>query len=550
MTDKLPFDHPIAYFCAEYGFDSDLPLYAGGLGILAGDTVKEAADQNFPLIAVGLLYRGGNARQVIDVYGNQTEEDVLVDPISNGFEHVYDANDPDQPLFVRVHLTTQDVWARVWKRSVNRTTLYLLDTDTSQNTSEDRKINHALYFGSEESIVKQQLLLGVGGVKLLSALNIEPSLYHVNEGRPAFLHWQLIRKFMDRNGMSYQEAKDKARQITVYTNHTLVKAGNTSYDSSILKRYGQYYADKMGVSINELLSTGIEAESGKFSLTQFALNTSRKASAVSKIHYELSKNIWPEYSWVSITNGVHLPTWQDSEIRMNQHDPTLLWQTHLKKKRELADFVAKKTSYSYDPNRLVICWARRIAGYKRPISLFEDIIRLTEILKNEHRPVQLLMAGRAHASDQSSKIMLRQIVEYMQEELSGNALFIPDYSIEVAKKLVTGADLWINTPFPGEEASGTSGMKAISNGVLQLTVEDGWSAEVDWQDVGWTLDGKHLSDSFYLRLEHDIVPEYYHRNEQFIPVEWIRRMQKSIELSYKFSTSRMLSEYQELLYTC
>lgn len=549
MTDKLPFDHPVAYFCAEYGLDSDLPLYAGGLGILAGDTVKEAADQNFPLIAIGLLYRGGKSKQVIDAFGNQTEEDVVIDPISKGFEHVYDADDPDQPLFVRVHLTTQDVWARVWKRSVNRTTLYLLDTDTNQNSPEDRTINHALYFGSEEETVKQQLLLGIGGVKLLTSLNIEPSLYHVNEGRPAFLHWQLIRKYMDRNGLSYDQAREKARQMTVYTNHTLVKAGNSSYDSTLLKRYGQYYADKMGVSIDELLATGREAESGKFSITQFALNTSRKASAVSKIHFELSKNIWPEYDWVSITNGIHMPTWQDPEIRLHKHDPQKLWQAHLNNKQKLADFVAARTTYSYDPNRLVICWARRIAGYKRPISLFEDITRLTEILKHQTRPVQLLMAGRAHANDTSSKIMLKQIIEYMQEELSGNALFIPDYSIDVAKRLVSGADLWINTPFPGEEASGTSGMKAISNGVLQLTVEDGWSAEVDWHDIGWTLDGKHLSDSFYLRLAHDIVPMYYARNEQNLPLDWIVRMQKSIELSYTFSTQRMLSGYQTYLYT-
>ncbi|MFC1653315.1 alpha-glucan family phosphorylase [Patescibacteria group bacterium] len=548
MYRDLSSDKPVAYFCAEYGFKSDLPLYAGGLGVLAGDTVKAAADQSLPFVAVGLMYRGGNAKQILDAHGWQTEKDVEIDPVSSGFEHVYDADDPDQPLFVRVHLTTQDVWARVWKRTVNKSTLYLLDTYTDQNAVEDRGIAHALYFGSEESLIKQQLVLGIGGVKLLTSLNIEPRIFHVNEGRPAFLHWQLIRKFMDRNGMSYEEAKEKAKSSTVYTNHTLVRAGNQAYDSEILRNYGQYYAEKMGVSIDELLSDGIDKSTSKFSLTEFALNTSRKASAVSKVHYELSKNIWPEYSWVGITNGVHLPTWQDEEIAREQHSIKSLWKTHKKKKRELSDFVKEKTGYSFDPSRLVISWARRIAGYKRPNALFEDITRFANTLKNKERPVQLLMAGRAHVKDESAKKMLQMIVEYMQEELSGHALFIPNYDIDVSQMMVRGSDVWVNTPTPGQEASGTSGMKAAANGVLQLTVEDGWTAEVDWQEIGWTLDGRHLSDSFYLRLEHDIISQYYNRGSDNIPHEWVSKMQKSIGLAHKFSSKRMLQEYQEMLY--
>ena len=548
MYRNLSTDNPIAYFCSEFGFQSDLPLYAGGLGVLAGDTVKEAADQNLPMVAVGLMYRGGKAKQVLDESGWQNEEDIIIDPMSVGFEHVYDANDKDQPLFVRIHLTTGDVWARVWKRSVNRTTLYLLDTDTDQNKPEDRTIANALYFGSEEFIVKQQLILGIGGVKLLESLNIEPQLYHVNEGRPAFLHWQIIRKLMDRNGMSYEEAKEKAKSMTVYTNHTLVRAGNQAYSTELLRQYGQYYADKMGISIDELLSPGIDEVSGKFNITQFALNTSRKASAVSKIHYDLSKNIWPEYNWVGITNGIHMPTWQDEEIRIAQHDIPSLWQAHIKNKQELAGYLKDKIGYTYDPNRMVVSWARRIAGYKRPNALFEDLSRLKSILTNEKRPVQLLMAGKAHTSDTSAKKMLQQIVEYMQEDLSGHALFIPDYNIDVSRMLVKGSDVWLNTPISGQEASGTSGMKAAANGVLQLTVLDGWNAEVDWHHVGWTLDGRHLSDSLYLRLEQDITPQYFDRDESNVPREWVGKMQKSIEISNNFSSKRMLSEYEKLLY--
>ncbi|OGV93018.1 hypothetical protein A3B57_01540 [Microgenomates group bacterium RIFCSPLOWO2_01_FULL_47_10] len=548
MYRDLPVDKPVAYFCAEYGFDSDLPLYAGGLGILAGDTVKEAADQSFPMVAVGLLYRGGKAKQTIDATGMQNEEDVVIDPVSAGFEHVYDVEDPDQPLFVRVHLTTQDVWARVWKKTINRTTLYLLDTETDQNEPADRKVNHALYFGSEESIVKQQLLLGIGGIKLLTALHIEPRLYHVNEGRPAFLHWQLIRKFMDRNAMSYQEAQTKAKSLTVYTNHTLVRAGNQAYDISLLKKYGTYYADKMGISIDTLLSPGFETDTGKFNLTQFALNSARRASAVSKVHFALSKNIWPQFAWVEVTNGIHMPTWQDEDIAINQHDQTMLWQAHMRKKVALAEFVKTKTGYGYDPNRLVISWARRIVGYKQPNALFEDVVRLSAILKNSAKPVQLLMAGRAHTTDTEAKKMLQKIIEYMQDELADNAIFIPNYDISISKMLTRGSDVWLNTPVPGQEASGTSGMKALSNGVLAMTVEDGWSAEVDWHDIGWSLDGRHLADSFYFRMEHDVVPEYYHRNEQGLPLIWVEKMKRSIALAPRYATKRMLQEYQEMLY--
>ena len=544
---EISFKNPVAYFCAEYGLESHLPIYAGGLGVLAGDTIKEAADQNFPMVAIGLLYRGEGFIQEINGDGMQEEVDMSFDPLTSGFEHVYL---DDMPLFIRVHMTETDVWARVWKKTIkNNVSLYLLDTETDQNLIKERSIGRALYYGSEESIVKQQLLLGIGGVKLLHALDIHPALYHVNEGRPAFLHWQLIRSYMDAHGMSYEEAAKVAKGKTVYTNHTLVSAGNQSYNIHLLKTYGQYYAEKMGISIDMLLEPGMEGNSDHFVMTKFALNTSRKASGVSQQHYNLSKQSWPEYDWVGITNAVHMPTWQDGEIRDCNKENDDLWFKHQKKKQELMEYVLKRTGFGYDPGRLVIGWARRFADYKRANELFADVNRFAAILKNERRPVQLLMAGKAHRNDTRGKMLIQEAIHYMQNELNGNAMFIPNYDIELAQMLVKGCDVWLNTPTPGKEASGTSGMKAIANGVLQCTVKDGWTSEVEWQGIGWSLEPNHVSVSFYHTLEDEIVPMFFNRDVNGVPQEWLTRMKKSIELSNQFSATRMLNEYKEKLYT-
>lgn len=544
---KVTKQNPVAYFCAEYGFDSDLPLYAGGLGILAGDTVKEAADQRLPMVALGLLYRGCNAKQIVGEDGLQKEEDIQVDPVAAGFEHVY-LPDSDQPLFVKTHLTRVDVWARVWQKKIGQTTLYLLDTDTDQNEPDERGIACAIYDGSDDYLLKQQMVLGIGGVKVLDALQIKPSVYHVNEGRPAFLYWQLIRRFMDNDKLSYEEAVEKAKSMIVYTNHTLVRAGNNAYDMELLKSYALYYAEKMGVTINELLEPGIDESNDAFSMTEFALNTSRKASAVSQIHHDLCKNVWPEYDWSGITNGVHLPTWQDPEIRDVDLETDNLWWIHKKKKQELARFVRAQTGYGYNPDTLTIGWARRIAGYKRPQAVFEDIDRLKKILKQADRPVTILMSGRAHVRDSSAKNTLKEIISLMQNELAGHALYIPNYNIEVAMHMIRGVDVWLNTPVLGMEASGTSGMKATANGVLQVTVEDGWAAEVEWNGIGWTLDSNHLSPTLYMRLEKDIVPIYYNRDENDVPKEWLAMMKKTVKLAEQFSTTRMLSQYIDALY--
>jgi glucan phosphorylase len=540
-------NEPIAYFCAEYGLDHRLPLYAGGLGILAGDTIKEAADQNIPFIGVGLLYRGYNAVQQLSPEGMQIDSDYLFDPLSIGFEHVY-LN--DQPLFIKVHLTEVEVWVRCWKKTLSENViLYLLDTETDQNQLSERSITQVLYSGTHEQQLKQQLILGIGGVKLLEKLGLHPKVYHLNEGRPAFLHWQLIRQLMDTHGLSYESARKLALDKTVYTNHTLVAAGNQTYSADLLRVYGQYYADKMGIGIDYLIAPGVLPDDPEgFSITQFALNCSRKANGVSKLHSKLSEDNWPEYSWTNITNGVHLPTWQHPSIREAQDNADQLWQNHCKQKEVLAQYVFESTGYRYDPRHLVIGWARRLAGYKQLPLLFTDLERLAGLLKKEGRPIQLLISGKAHVGDTAGKAMLQEIIGHFSNELAGQALFIPNYNLEIAQQLVRGSDVWLNTPVLGQEACGTSGMKAVSNGVLHCTVPDGWAAEVEWTDMGWTLDDSRLAESFYETLENQIVPLFYDRNDHNLPVEWVGRMQRSIRLAELFSAKRMLAEYQEKLY--
>jgi len=537
--------HPIAFFCAEFGLEAGLPIYAGGLGILAGDVLKEAAVQNLPMVGVGLLYRGQGAGQTITVAGTQEESNIIFDPLSAGLEHVYlDA----MPLFIKVHLTQVDVWVRCWQKRLGpNVILYLLDPDTDQNHVQERSIAESLYQGTEEALLKQQLILGIGGVKLLHTLGIHPALYHANEGRPAFLHWQLIRTYMDEHGMKYDEAKQLATGKTVYTNHTLVTAGNQSHSSHLLRAYSEYYAQKMGISVDTLLEPGLVAD-GQFNPTQFALNTSCKVSAVSQLHYRLCLEAWPTHNWSGITNGVHLPFWQDQDLKAVADNTSLLWHVHQDKKRDLANFVATATGFSYDSNRLVITWARRIASYKQLGALFSDVQRLRRLQSQGDRQVQLLVAGKAHAYDTAAKELIHEVIKYFSHELSGFALFIPNYNIEIAQQLVKGSDVWLNTPQIGMEASGTSGMKAISNGVLQCTIPDGWAAEVEWQDLGWTLDSDNVAESFYSTLETKILPLYNQRDGNDVPMEWVQRMQRSIALSKQFSAKRMLQEYLEKLY--
>lgn len=538
--------HPIAYFCAEFGIESHLPFYAGGLGILAGDTLKQAADDQVHMVGVGLMYRGLSSIQKITPAGRQFEVDADFDPVSAGLEHIYH---DEQPLFVSVAIADTKIWLRCWKKVISASvTLYLLDTETEQNQLHERSITHELYAGSQDSQLKQQLLLGIGGAKLLDKLGITPQLYHLNEGRPSFLIWELIRQLKERQHLSYQAAWRLAREKIVYTNHTLVAAGNNAYSPHLIRAFAKPYGELADGNTELLLYSGLSNQGDYFSNTIFSLNSSRRASGVSRVHTDLSKQQWPEYHWESITNGVHFGTWQSPTIAAAQTDPTQLWETHLQEKEKLRAVVQERTGYSYDPSWLVVSWARRMAGYKRVNALFTDVQRLQRILSQENRKVQLLIAGKAHVQDEAGKDELQKIIGYMQRELSGHVLFVPNYNISLAQQLTRGSDVWLNTPEIGKEACGTSGIKALSNGVLQCTVPDGWAAEVDWSNLGWTLNSDTISESVYTILEEKIIPTYYDRGGESFSTEWVRMMQQSISASKQFSAHRMLQEYQEKLY--
>lgn len=542
-----PLETPIAYLSAEFGFDVNIPIYAGGLGVLAGDTMKQAGDEQFPFVGVGLLYRGQYMKQSITAAGEQVEEQWQFDPVSVGVEHVY--INGDDPLFITVKVGDEEVWLRCWKKTFSpQTYLYLLDSDTDQNPAHLRKITQYLYVGDTDYQLKQEIVHGVGAVKLLTELGIVPRLYHLNEGRPVFLHWQLILDVMKHHQVPAETALRLVRNNVVYTNHTLVAAGNMSYPNAALAPLAKPYAEAMGISVNQLLSLGSTSNPDTYSVTSAALNISKTASGVSKPHTELSKQLWPDYSWVNVTNGVHRPSWQHPEIVEAAKDPQTLWQKHLDLKTQLRDYIQATTGFGYDSNRLVLTWARRVAGYKQLGALFAEVETLREICAQHGREVQILVSGKAHYGDTYGKELLKEVIHYFSTVLAGFALFVPNYNLEVAQFLTRGSDVWLNTPARGKEASGTSGMKAIANGVLQMTVADGWAAEVNWENLGWALNPDDITPSTYqsLREAQDL---FYLRNDRGFSDEWVRRMQASIELFNSYSTERMLSEYKEKLYS-
>jgi starch phosphorylase len=353
---------------------------------------------------------------------------------------------------------------------------------------------------------------------------------------------------MKAKSVSFSEAWNLAKQKIIYTNHTLVAAGNPTYHIDTAKWWAGPYAASLGVTDPyELVKEGHEGDS--FSITKFALNISSKQSAVSKVHGEYCVREHPGYKWIAITNGVHMDRWQDSDYRNISLGDNELWQQHMLKKRELMETVQKRTGFGYDFNRMVITWARRLAEYKQPKAIFADLERLKKIVTNQERPVQLLYAGNSHAADPNSKSLIEEVIKIFSTELMGHAIFVPNYNISLANNLTSGSDVWLNTPKGNLEACGTSGMKAISNGVLNCTVLDGWTYEANWEGIGWTLDPDNVSNNFYDLLEQEIAPLYYTRAENGLPMGWIERMRKSINLARQFSAERMLDEYKKKLYS-
>jgi starch phosphorylase len=534
----------IAYFSMEFGVDANLPIYSGGLGVLAGDHLKAAAELGLPLVGVGLLYRGGYFTQGLSPEGRQTETYAAIDPEALGLHR--------EPVTVEVELSGEQVTAAVWRYDVGSVPLYLLDVDL---------LTDALYSGDREHRIRQELLLGVGGVRALAALGLEPTVFHVNEGHSAFLAIERARILVS-HGVAADDALEHIRRSTVFTTHTPVPAGNEVFDDELVLRYVGDLAAAAGISDETLLALGRSDGADGFGLTPLALRLSAFANGVSELHGEVAREMWaglwpgqePPIGYV--TNGVHLGTWLAPELdellrsvgvrpeappalggwdAVHDLDPEALWQTHLLLKERLA------TLTGLDTTRLTIGFARRFATYKRAGLVFTDLERLLAL------PVQLVVAGKAHPQDAPGKDVMQRIVELARDPAAaGQVVFLENYNIKLAQSIIPGCDIWLNTPRRPYEASGTSGMKAAVNGVPNLSVLDGWWAEAYDPSVGWALAGSSdeadAAELFRL-LEEDVVPRFADRGA------WVGLMQRSIaRLAPVYSMQRAVIEYAERYY--
>lgn len=537
---------PIAYLCSEFAIDNDLPTYAGGLGILAGDLINAAGTQHFPMVGIGLLYRGKQYLQHITGDGKEARRDSEFDH-DTSFLRQTTVN--GKLLEFNLPTPSGKVTVKSYHIRISDTVIqFFLSTDLDDNPVDWVSDMDALYRGDENSQIRQEILLGVGGVRLLRKIGISPRKYHFNEGRPIFAIWEIARGFMQDEGLDFSKAWEKAKEQIIYTNHTLVEAGNPSYSADVVRFWANPFAKEMEVNVENIIKPGL-THNDKFSITHFALNVSSKQTAVSQVHGEYAKKKYPHYNWTAITNGVYLPRWQDSDFRNPELTNEDLWSLHEKKKVELMQTVVERTGYGYDPKRLVISWARRLAEYKQPKVIFEDIKKLKGIISHPGREVQILFAGNSHSADPNAKSLIEEIIDIFGNKLNGYAIFVPNYNISLANHLTSGSDVWLNTPKGNLEACGTSGMKAISNGVINCTVLDGWTYEVDWEGIGWNINPDKVAEDFYNLLENEIIPQYYERDGKNLPQKWVDRMRKSIKLASKFSAKKMLEDYEKYLYS-
>jgi starch phosphorylase len=604
-SDKL-----VAYFSMEYGLAECMAIYSGGLGILSGDHLKAASDSGIPLVGVGLLYQKGFHQQYLNPDGWQQERYPVNDFYTLPVAPVRRADGSD--LLIGVKLPDGEVSVKVWQMRVGRVSLYLLDTNIPENAlAEHREITDQLYGGDVHTRIRQEIVLGVGGMRALNAAGLRPTVFHMNEGHSAFLALERIRLLMQDERLSFEEALDASRSNNVFTTHTSVPAGIDLFAPGLMYEYFQDYCRENGIPFEALLGLGrVHAanEHEPFSMAVAAFRTSAYRNAVSRFHQAVSQemwqSLWPELpTWeipvTAITNGVHLLTWLNGDFallydqylqpdwRERYDEPQTwdlvrdipsgeLWEAHKRRKRRLISFVRERVTASaaarkasaaevrrlgevLDPDAFTIGFARRFATYKRATLLFRDVRRLKKILTNPDMPVQIVIAGKAHPKDHPGKSLIREIVQLSRDpEINRRLVFLEDYGIQVGRELVQGVDLWLNNPRRGEEACGTSGMKAGLNGVLNLSILDGWFDEAYEVSGGWAIgdrepyaedqDEIHAS-AIYSLLENEIVPLYYGGRGEGVPEEWVRRMRQSlVNLSSRFNCLRMLSEYMSQLY--
>jgi starch phosphorylase len=556
----------------EYGLASWLPIYSGGLGILAGDFLKEASDMGVPFVGVGLFYRRGFFCQRLDEHRYQQELLPTVDPAQQPVEPVPSPLSGKE-LRVPVPIGDRTVYAGVWKLQVGRVLLYLLDTDVDENArAEDRAITSNLYGGDAEIRVQQELVLGIGGRRTLEALGINPAIFSMNEGHAGFLGLEILADLLAE--VDFTAALERTRNHVVYTNHTVVPAGNDVFPRDLIRKYLSRYAEERGIGIERLLGLGGSGMSDTFSMPLLAFQLAGKANAVSALHAEVIPREWPGCTVEAVTNGVHVPTWVGPEIRrlLDHHVPDWqgddpdwekiraipdedLMEARVSQRRGLVEFVNRMQSeVRLDPAALTIVWARRFAEYKRAWLIASDLGRLARLLSDADRPVQLVISGKAHPRDSGGKRMMQDLLDRLRSDagVAARSVFIEDYTEKVARCLVAGADVWLNTPRKPLEASGTSGMKSSDNGGLQLTVKDGWAAEVDWWGRGWGIDGhddQADQNDLYNFLEGSAVPLFYTRDDAGIAQVWTQMMKNTMITTLScYSARRMLEEYIRKLY--
>lgn len=601
----------IAYFSAEYGLDETIPIYSGGLGILSGDHLKSASDLGLPFVAVGMLYKEGYFIQKLNKYGEQENNYIKADLNNLPIEAVKDSEGKD--LKITVDYPERKLYLKVWKINVGRIKLYLMDSDIEENSEEDRKVTLQLYGGDQDMRIKQEIVLGMGGVKLLKTLGLNPTVYHMNEGHSSFLTLELIKDLMEEKKISFDMAKDITTSKTVFTTHTPVPAGNDIFPLNLVEKYFKYFWPKLGLNREEFLRLGMKPteklENG-FNMGILALRNAGKKNGVSKLHGAVSRElfgeVWPNIAANEspigyVTNGIHtcswlaqnlkelyneylIPYWQDNmhkdEVWKQIKDipNERLWEEHQARKEKMLKMVKQNTTerlkragVSYEeikeitsklnPNALTIGFARRFATYKRATLIFKDIERITQILNDSEKPVQLIFAGKAHPLDKAGQDLIKYINELaMKPQFKGKIFVLENYNIGMSRYLISGCDVWLNNPRRPMEASGTSGQKASVNGVINFSVLDGWWAEGYDQTNGWTIgtnaeftsyEEQDLADSesLYNTLENKIVPLYYENRKDNLPINWIEIMKNSIiTTGGKYSTQRMVIDYTNNMY--
>ena len=611
MSEPYDKDRPsIAYFSMEYGLSHVLKIYSGGLGVLAGDYLKEASDSRVDMTAVGFLYRYGYFTQSLAVDGQQ-----IANYEAQNFGNLpitQVKNDDGSPMILEVPFHDRSIYSNIWKVAVGRINLYLMDTDIEQNSEYDRSITHQLYGGDWENRMKQEYMLGIGGILLLKKLGIKKDVYHMNEGHAAFINVQRLLDYVNEEKLSFNVALELVRSSSLYTVHTPVPAGHDYFDETLMTKYLTPIVEKLGLPWQQFMDMGRANPSTneKFSMSVFALNTAQEANGVSKLHGTVSQKmfqpVWKGYFaeelHVSyVTNGIHLPTWATSSVKdlyekhfgenffNDQSNPDLwnniynvsddeLWALRSHLKQKLVDYIHVEFKEGWlknqadpsrimnmleevNPNALLIGFSRRFATYKRAHLLFADLDRLSKIVNNPKYPVQFIFAGKAHPADGGGQGLIKQIVEISRRpEFLGKIIFLENYDMRLAKRLVSGVDIWLNTPTRAQEASGTSGEKAEMNGVLNFSVLDGWWYEGYEEGAGWALTDKRTYDNqeyqdeldattIYSMLENEIIPLYYARNSNGYSHEWIQYIKKSMAvIAPMCTTKRMMDDYFDRFY--